>query len=76
MGTPEYAATILEEISYQHDVVCAYTRADAVRGRGKKLVPSPVKQMAQNLEIPVREPRTLKDADGERESREIGRAHV
>ena len=71
MGTPEYAATILEEISYQHEVVCAYTRADAVRGRGRKLVPSPVKQMAQKLEIPVHEPCTLKDAEVERELREF-----
>ena len=63
MGTPEYAATILEEISYQHEILCAYTRPDAVRGRGRALVPSPVKLRANELNIPVREPRSLKSTE-------------
>lgn len=61
MGTPAYAATILEEISYQHEVVCAYTRPDAVRGRGKALVSSEVKVAAERLGIEVRTPATLRD---------------
>ena len=40
MGTPDFAASILIELKEQHDVVAVYTRADAVRGRGSKLVPS------------------------------------
>ena len=43
MGTPNFAATILEDLSQHYNVVAAYTRPDAVRGRGKKLVASPVK---------------------------------
>ena len=62
MGTPAYAAVILEELSYQHDVACVYTRPDAVRGRGKSLVPSDVRACAERLGIPVRTPRTLRDA--------------
>ena len=42
MGTPDFAATILRQISQQHEVVAAYTRADAVRGRGNTLTPSAV----------------------------------
>ena len=61
MGTPEFAANILTELHQQHQVVCVYTRADAVRGRGKKLLPSPVKQVAVAAGIPVREPKTLRD---------------
>ena len=61
MGTPAYAATILEEISYQHDVACVYTRPDAVRGRGKAKVPSEVKQTATRLGLEVRTPSTLRD---------------
>ena len=53
MGTPDFAASILIELKEQHDVVAVYTRADAVRGRGKKLVPSPVKEVALGANIPV-----------------------
>ena len=38
-----------------------YTRPDAVRGRGRKLEPSPVKRTAERLGLPVLEPRTLRD---------------
>ena len=62
MGTPEFAARILIEIKEQHDIVCVHTRPDAVRGRGSKLVSSPVKRVALESGIPVREPRTLRDA--------------
>ncbi len=61
MGTPDFAATILEDLVEQHDVCAVYTRADAIRGRGKGLEPSPVKRMAQKHGIPVYEPLTLKD---------------
>lgn len=61
MGTPEFAADILEQLGLHHDVVCVYTRPDKVRGRGKKLLASPVKSMAEHLGIEVRTPRTLKD---------------
>ena len=29
MGTPEFAATILEDLSQQHEVAAVYTRPDA-----------------------------------------------
>ena len=67
MGTPDFAASILRAIAPVHDVVAVYTRADAVRGRGKKLLPSPVKTVAEGLGIPVRTPATLRDADVVRE---------
>lgn len=61
MGTPEFAATILEDLVQHHDVLAVYTRPDAVRGRGKEKLPSPVKLLAQKYEIPVFEPSTLRD---------------
>ena len=67
MGTPAYAATILENLIQQHEVVGVYTRPDAVRGRGKKLVFSPVKQVAVQHNIPVFTPRNLRDAATQRE---------
>lgn len=63
MGTPDLAASILAEVASQHEVVAVYTRPDAVRGRGKQLVASPVKAEALRRGIPVRCPRTLRDAE-------------
>lgn len=67
MGTPSFAATILENLAAQHDVVAVYTRPDAVRGRGQQLVPSPVKRVAQKHGIDVRAPKTLRDSAIQRE---------
>ncbi len=63
MGTPDFAASILAEVASRHEVVAVYTRPDAVRGRGKQLVASSVKAEAVRRGIPVRCPRTLRDAD-------------
>lgn len=67
MGTPAFAATILEDLAEHHDVVAVYTRPDAVRGRGKRLEPSPVKLAAERLGLRVLEPRTLRDEEAQRE---------
>ena len=61
MGTPEFAATILEDLVQQHDVVAVYTRPDAVRGRGSGTEASPVKRVAERYGIEVRTPKTLRD---------------
>ncbi len=63
MGTPEFAASIFIELKEQHEVVAVYTRADAVRGRGKELVPSEVKKAALDAGIPVFEPKSLRGDD-------------
>lgn len=63
MGTPEFAASILIELKEQHEIIAVYTRADAVRGRGKGLVPSEVKRAALDAGIPVFEPKSLRNDD-------------
>ncbi len=55
MGTPDFAVPSLEKCHEVYDVVEVVTRPDAVRGRGKTLVASPVKQKAQELGIDVLE---------------------
>ena len=55
MGTPEFAVPSLRLLSEQQDVTLAVTRPDAVRSRGKRLEPSPVKVAALELGIPVLE---------------------
>jgi len=63
MGTPDLAATVMSNIADHHDVVGAYTRPDAVRGRGKRLVASPVKQLAEERGIPAFTAATLRDEE-------------
>lgn len=67
MGTPDFAADVLDELVQHHDVAVVYTRPDAVRGRGKRLEPSPVKQVAERHGVAVRTPRTLRDEEVQRE---------
>ncbi|MCC5856097.1 MAG: methionyl-tRNA formyltransferase [Idiomarina sp.] len=61
-GTPEFAAThltaILEDGRFQ--VVAVYTQPDRPAGRGKKLQPSAVKQIALAHDIPVEQPENFK----------------
>lgn len=55
MGTPDFSVKPLQELHKHHKISLVITRPDAVRGRGKKLIPSPVKQCANVLSLPVRE---------------------
>lgn len=62
MGTPDIAATCLERILDDgFDVVGVYTQPDRPKGRGMKLVASPVKQLAQARGIPVFQPEKFRD---------------
>ncbi|MDH4139608.1 MAG: methionyl-tRNA formyltransferase [Coriobacteriia bacterium] len=63
MGTPEFAVAPLSALAGRHDVLAVYTQPDRPRGRGRRLTPSPVKELARQLELPVRQPETLKDPD-------------
>lgn len=55
MGTPDFAVPSLTLLAQRHEVTLAVTRPDAVRSRGKRLEPSPVKAKALELGIPVLE---------------------
>ena len=53
-GTPDVAVPTLDAlVASPHDVVAVLTRADAPAGRGRKLVPSPVRVRAEELGIEV-----------------------
>lgn len=57
-GTPEVAVPSLRELAKDNehfDVRAVLTRPDAPTGRGRKLVPSPVKKAALELGLPVLE---------------------
>jgi methionyl-tRNA formyltransferase len=60
-GTPEFAAQALQAIhAAGHAVPLVLTQPDRPAGRGMKLTPSPVKQVAQALGVPVAQPRSLR----------------
>ena len=61
MGTPDFAVPSLEAVAQAHEVALVVTRPDAVRGRGKALVPSPVKAKALELGLPVLEASRMTD---------------
>ena len=55
MGTPDFAVPSLQALAERHEVSLVVTRPDAVRGRGRRLEPSPVKEAALALGIAVLE---------------------
>ncbi|MGH8457783.1 MAG: methionyl-tRNA formyltransferase [Nevskiales bacterium] len=62
-GTPEFALAPLEALAASlHTVVAVYTQPDRPAGRGRALTPGPVKSRALSLNLPVLQPRTLRDA--------------
>ena len=61
MGSPEFALPTLEMLAKQYDVVGVYTQPDRPAGRGQQLTPPAVKQWATEKELPVFQPRTLRD---------------
>jgi methionyl-tRNA formyltransferase len=70
MGTPEFAVPSLEIlINNGLNVVAVVTAPDKPSGRGLKLTPSPVKEVAVKHGIPVLQPLKLKDPEFQKELR-------
>jgi len=64
IGTPEFAVTPLEYLTInQYQVVAVCTQPDKLAGRGRSLVPPPVKKAALAWNLPVVQPVSLKKAD-------------
>ncbi|WP_338464019.1 methionyl-tRNA formyltransferase [Franconibacter daqui] len=65
-GTPDFAARHLDALlSSAHQVVGVFTQPDRPAGRGKKLMPSPVKVLAQQHNLPVFQPASLRAAENQ-----------
>lgn len=73
MGTPDLAAVCLEAVYNKADVevVGVLTQPDKPKGRGRKLVPPPVKVFAEEHGIPVYQPQTLKNGTFEDELKKL-----
>ncbi|KGB09207.1 methionyl-tRNA formyltransferase [Enterobacteriaceae bacterium ATCC 29904] len=65
-GTPDFAARHLDALlSSGHQVVGVFTQPDRPAGRGKKLTPGPVKVLAEEHNIPVFQPVSLRPQENQ-----------
>ena len=72
MGTPDIAATCLKKIIADgFDVVGVYTQPDRPKGRGMKLVASPVKEVALANDIPVFQPEHFREEESVQQLRDL-----
>lgn len=62
MGTPDFARDSLEAIyKAGHNIIAVITNPDRPKGRGMKLVPSPVKEFCIDNNIPVLQPEKIRE---------------
>ena len=62
MGTPDFAKESLEKVfEAGHEIVGVVTNVDKPKGRGMKLIPSPVKEFALEKGLPVFQPQKIRN---------------
>ena len=64
MGTPDFAVPCLKILAEStHTVSAVFTQPDKPKGRGYKMIPTPVKKAAQEYNIPVYQPLSLRKGE-------------
>ncbi len=63
MGSPEFSLPSLKSLNARYPVVGVVTQPDRPAGRGQTLTPPPVKVLADELGIPVIQPRRLREPE-------------
>ena len=63
MGTPEFAVPSLKMLHETQEIICVVTQPDKPKGRGQKLLPSPVKIFAQEKNLPILQPKKIKSPE-------------
>lgn len=71
MGTPDFAVPALRAIAAEHEVVCVYTQPPREAGRGNKILKTPVNLAAEELDLPVKTPVSLKKPEAQDELRSL-----
>ncbi|WP_020674633.1 methionyl-tRNA formyltransferase [Geopsychrobacter electrodiphilus] len=72
MGTPDFALDCLRGlIEFGVQLVGVYTQPDRPRGRGNKLAPPPVKELALQHDLPVLQPLKLRNPEAVEELRAL-----
>lgn len=68
MGTPDFAVVALQAlIDSHHEIVCVYSQPPRPKGRGHKVQLSPVHALAEQNDIPVFTPKSLKSDEAQAE---------
>ncbi|WP_305804292.1 methionyl-tRNA formyltransferase [Stenotrophomonas sp. YIM B06876] len=70
-GTPDFAVSSLRAAARHNEVVAVYTQPDRPAGRGRGLMPSPVKSEAIARGLPVFQPESLKTAEAQQQLLEL-----
>lgn len=61
-GTPSFSVPVLNALlASDHEVCAVLTQPDRPKGRGRKLAVSPIKEAALQLELPIYQPKSLRD---------------
>ena len=72
MGTPSFAVPSLEALSKnEYNISMVITQKDKPRGRGKKLLPTPVKEKALELGLEVYQPDSINSIESINKLRDI-----
>ncbi len=58
-ATAPFGADVLQRLAARYEISCVLTRPDAPAGRGRRVVPPPAKEAAEQLGIPVLQPERL-----------------
>ena len=73
MGTPDFSVPVLDAlVAAGHEIAAVYTQPPRPAGRGKKDRPGPVHARAAALGLPVRHPRSLRDAQAQADFASLG----
>ncbi|MCF6461019.1 methionyl-tRNA formyltransferase [Clostridium sp. Cult3] len=72
MGSPEFAVPSLESLHHKgHSISLVVTQKDRPKGRGKKLLPTPVKNKALELNLEVYQPDSINSLEGTNKIKEL-----
>ena len=64
MGTSEFAIPALEQlVVHNYDIIGVVTQPDRASGRGKRLSPSPVKEIASANDLKIYQPEKVRDPE-------------
>ncbi|HPX96078.1 MAG TPA: methionyl-tRNA formyltransferase, partial [Brevefilum fermentans] len=61
MGSPDFAVPALQALAKNWSILGVVTQPDRPAGRGRKLQPPIVKVLAQELQLPIFQPKTLRE---------------
>lgn len=72
MGTPDFSVPCLKAIAdKEYEIPAVFTQPDKPKGRGYKMIPTPVKVCAQAYNIPVYQPLSLRKGEDAQKSLDI-----